>query len=390
MNSFISMMVFMVIITPSLCEATQPASYTFMNVGTLGGSYVIAYAINENGQVAGYSYSAGSHGAHGFRTAADKPINPTTDDIGLLGTGLESNAMAINKSGQIAGWGQIPPNSSPISHAIRTGPQLPLNPDTDDLGGLGGTQAIGRGINDSGVVVGYAKNSNGTYHAFSVPSGRKIVSATDDLGSQISGASYAYGINNSGQLTGYYVNSSNQECAYRTPPGRTINPITDYLGTLGGPGSKAWDINDLGQVVGRSYITDGVYVAHAFCTESNQVINADDDLGTLSGYTLSEARAINNHGQIVGCVWNNGSDSYRAFYYNGTKMYDLNDLVQLPPHCELKEAWDINDSGQIVGRAVIGGQTQGFVLTPIPEPSTLMLIVIGTVILITYNLRRLG
>ena len=77
-------------------------------------------------------------------------------------------------------------------------------------------------------------------------------------------------------------------------PYYTIEP----LGTLGGDESYANDINDHGQIVG--WFKDQEQNKKAFIStvvNGNRVIT---DLGTLPNGTQSEAKAINNNGQIVG------------------------------------------------------------------------------------------
>ena len=71
-------------VLPGVCRAATTIRYFFMDVGSLGGSYSSACAINEQGQVAGYSSVTGNYGAHGVRTAPNQPINPATDDTRAL------------------------------------------------------------------------------------------------------------------------------------------------------------------------------------------------------------------------------------------------------------------------------------------------------------------
>src|SRR5438105_2062566 len=62
--------------------AAQP-SYSVHDLGTLGGSTSAASGINDSGRVTGTADTAiGFLGLHAFRTAANSPINPATDDLG--------------------------------------------------------------------------------------------------------------------------------------------------------------------------------------------------------------------------------------------------------------------------------------------------------------------
>ena len=66
------------------------------------------------------------------------------------------------------------------------------------------------------------------------------------------------------------------------------------LGTLGGTFSNARAINDSGQVIGNSRISTGEQ--HAFVWDS---VNGMHDVGTLRGI-FSSAIAINEAGQVIG------------------------------------------------------------------------------------------
>jgi hypothetical protein len=55
-------------------------------------------------------------------------------------------------------------------------------------------------------------------------------------------------------------------------------------------------------------------------------------------------------------------------------MVDLNGLIDPASGWTLAAARDINDSGWIVGTGTLNGQARAFLLTPVPEPSSLALL----------------
>lgn len=97
-----------------------------------------------------------------------------------------------------------------------------------------------------------------------------------------------YAMSNAGHVVGGHI-TGGLHLAYVWH--ETTGIVT--LPTLGGTDGTALDVNDAGHVVGRSLHASGgphaVVWKHGVAT----------DLGTLSG-DHSEARAINNHGVIVG------------------------------------------------------------------------------------------
>jgi probable HAF family extracellular repeat protein len=101
----------------------------------------------------------------------------------------------------------------------------------------------------------------------------------------------------------------------------------------------------------------------------DRVTGLTTDIGTLPEYENSVATAINNEGQVVGYAWLpdiEGDPIRRAFLYDHRTgaISDLNDLIPEDSGWHLFDAFDISDTGQIVGQGMIDGEMHGFVLTP--------------------------
>ena len=74
------------------------------DLGTLpGGSYSQAYAINNLGQVVGWSYLDGGSNQHAFVWDSISGMQ----DLGTLG-GLTSAATAVNDAGEVTGAADLP------------------------------------------------------------------------------------------------------------------------------------------------------------------------------------------------------------------------------------------------------------------------------------------
>lgn len=342
--------------------ATAATFYNVTDLGTLTGNandFSRATGINDLGQVIGVSPNTFG-GTQAFRTAPNSPINPATDNVG--GVQGQTTANGINNSGQVVGTGNP---LSRFTSGFLTQPNGSTGVNTLFLGNA-------NAINDSGQVTGRGlvtdpSTTEPIYHAVLVnPDDAGFI----DLGTLGGTSSAGNGINNSGQVVGSSETASGETRAFRTAPNSVINSATDDLGTLGGDFSSATDINDLGQVIGSSTTARGE--TRAFLTDANSTIDASDDLGTLGGI-FSIAYSINESGLVVGDSELVDGRS-RAFIYDGTDLFDLNTLITENSGFVLTSAKGINESGQIAATAFFADTqtSRAFLLTPVPEPTTML------------------
>ncbi|HKR13095.1 MAG TPA: DUF3466 family protein [Pyrinomonadaceae bacterium] len=330
---------------------TQPARaqtpvYTVTDLGTFGGVRSAAFSINNSGQVAGFAKTVDG------RSQAFVYTNGTLFNLGTLG-GADSYAYRISDSGFVIGRAT---NAAGRNRAFVT----ILNSSMFDISSLdarlGGSFSVALGVNGSGQVVGYfhsSTNHKASRNRVFLYSNHQVT----DLGAFGGEDGIVTAINDTGQMVGNYGTEPKADYAERTAflysGGRVIN-----LGTLGGKVTTAAGLNNTGHVIGWSQTTGGEF--HAFLYSGGVLT----DLGVLAGGTQSFAYAINNSGQVVGAS-DNAASTLHAFVYSAGQMRDLNTLIPANSGWVLTEARDINNGGQIAGNGIKDGQQRAFLLTPI-------------------------
>lgn len=251
---------------------------------------------------------------------------------------LSSAAVKINDRGDIMG------TFDPLGEPTENHTFLYRNGVTIDTGTLGGSH-IERPVdlNNKGDVVGISSDFD--RRAFLYSDGELI-----DLGDLGGPKSFPAAINERGDVVGWSIFLSDTEShAFLYRNGEMID-----LGTLlglnaEGDESEARDINDRGDIVGISTSTEIFGPDHAFLFQDGEMI----DLGTLGG-SFSSATLINNRGDIAGFSAVEGDAVTHAFLFRDGVLIDLT-----PNVTEDTVAADLNKRGEVA----IRDETRSFVFS---------------------------
>jgi hypothetical protein len=253
----------------------------------------------------------------------------------------------------------------------------------------GATSTAVTGINDSGTIVGIYV-MGGVAHGFQLSEG--TLTTIDFPGATIT---RVYGINNGGAIVGQYVGGGMNhgfvlnEGSFLTldVPGATWNQASGIndddtivgayctaslpnpcegsgathgflrsngefttIDVSGAIATDAFRINDMGHIVG--FYENADLTTHGFQMVTGNVVTIDGP-----GATSTSALGINDGGALVGQFETSGSLTFAYLLLQGT-------FVPVNPCSCARSAFEINNSGQIVGLYVDAGGQHGFLATP--------------------------
>ncbi|RYG23427.1 DUF3466 family protein [bacterium] len=304
------------------------------------------YDMNDQGDIVGFMKGS-FPGDHAFRYSGG-----SMQDLSTYGI-TDAVARGINKDGTVVGYAA----SSSLRGFILTDQGVEWL-DSEDR------EYIPEAINDAGAVVGSLRlRDSSVEHSFIYMDGQ-----TQTI--SIGGYSRPWDINESGQFVG---DSDGRPFFY---DGSTVT----FLGSASIHQGAAYAVNDLGQTVGY-WLDSRSGNFRAFLYSDGTF----SDIGSFSS-NYAVARDINNAGWVI------GESSYiskgqRAFLYKDSQMLDLNGMVDdTGTGYTLTYALAVNNQNQITAMGTLpSGEWRIVLLTPnapVPEPGVLVGLATGAILLI--------
>jgi hypothetical protein len=372
------------------------AQYAITDLGNLGEFSTFASGLSNNRYVTGNSTitpaAAALEPSTGTRLRAFSWQNGVMTNLGALPnatTNRFARGFGVNDSGVVVGeFNNSTSRAFVYDPAVGSMAGLPRLAGDNDNG-------VAEDINNAGVIVGISSTNNGGTFVSRATRWNKVGAnyVPTDLGS-IDGttnfSARAYAINDSNSIAGF-----SRDAGAATSQATLWNSngtLTD-LGSLGDGNrfSQGNGLNNNNVVVGQSSTgqtvgqligsTSTTGITRAFVWQNGTMaelapFNLYDagtgNTGSTTNYH-SYATDVNDAGMIVGRSERiQGSAAAATLWttFNSTPI-DLNTLIPANSGWVLRSAEHINANGDIVGFGTFDGVTRGFLLTPVPEPTSL-------------------
>lgn len=273
------------------------------------------------------------------------------------GTGL-INLLGINDSGTIAGFDNGVTNQ---------GFTLTLPSSFTNVNFPGAASSMVTGINSAGDLSGIYVDATGVNHGFTDIGG--TFTTVDNPASTV--FNQALGINNSDETVGYYtlipggapgdVSYSQKGGVFTSVTGLPTNFNNQAVGINSDP--TPW-------IVGFYQPDAGLTTSFGYLDEGGTITTIDP-----FGSTFTQALGVNDLGEIVG-FYVDADGNQHGYIDNGGVFTSFD-----PPGSASTTINGLNDKGDIVGFYTnpATDTVDGFVGTPVPEPSTWAMMLAGFV-----------
>jgi probable HAF family extracellular repeat protein len=335
------------------------------------GRYNHVVAVNSSGEVAGYGDSGAEEHPFLWQAGMERPV-----DLGNYQAEM-TRPVAINDAGQIVAWAAGPGGSKHV--VLRRATH-----GWEDLGQLGGGDTVptamnlhgAEGKNDYPEICGYATDPvSKQIHAFHWSADGGFQDLHNSI-TRFRKYSYAMGINARGEVA-IYGDTANGLHVILWNRNGTFRDLGVTGGSIAAPdGRLALAINATGQTAGT--LTVGAdhhsFLTAAPRTTDKSVLRLAEsyrliDLGALPDGSDSGAEAVNSSGTVVGSSTISGAA--RAFLWTDSNKNGYSDAGEMQELSGLKSsmggttsiAHDVNSHGVVVGEAatVGAGEVRAFV-----------------------------
>jgi len=321
-----------------------------------GAGGALVSGINNRGDVAGRT--AGGDGASHAFVRRDGVVTALPH---LVPDYRSSGAINLNEHGEVAGWSYAPvppPFPGYSTHAAywsaETG-AVNLTPDTTGL-------SIAYAINNHGEIVGNVM-AGAQSGAFLWRVQRDGTVLSERLTPPSDWTAEVFDVSDRGLAAGARID----------PEANALRPFvvdvrTKELTYLPAPRlqGQATAVNNLDQVAGSVLAFNNA--SHiTIWNRSEEGAWLATNLGTLPyPHGHCKPHAINNRQELVGTCLADGPVPPEAWLWANGKLTPVRELVSpdVAAHWQFYDAYDINDSGVIVGSGVEDGRPAGFILVP--------------------------
>jgi hypothetical protein len=375
--AFLAMLA-VLILQQAVTSLSAATLFSVIDLGTLGGSTSFALDVNNHRQVTGNAQEAASEPAPRLNAFSWNAPGPMSNLGVLAGSNNFSRGYAINDSGVIVGESDNNNSRAFVDSGGAMSGLLRLAGDND--------RGVAHDVNNAGEIVGISSNGAVSRPTKWTSNGSSYVPA--DLGTIAGTASAtgrAWAINQNGAAVGLSTNAAG------TSQATLWNEAVVNLTSLGDGTrfSQAMGLNDAQVVVGSSSTgqTVGELIGSSSTTSITRAFvwqaGAITELSPLNLYTPanngpttnyhSVAMDINNAGLVVGNSQRTSGSPAVATLWEGGLPVDLNTLIPA--------------SSDIVGFGMFNGSSRAYLLTAVPEPSSLVMLGVAGVGMLGFGSR---
>ncbi|MBC8107072.1 MAG: PEP-CTERM sorting domain-containing protein [Anaerolineae bacterium] len=350
----------------TLAPVLAAPNYNIISLGVVvqGDTTSTGMGVSPNGQyVTGFSSVTGANHALLWQSGTGSTALP-----GVAGKNFNM-PQGVNNAGAAAGtaattfFGSAP---LPVLWKNNTATAYPLP----------GGETLGRAnsINSAETAVGSVDGGSLEQAAVFAMGGSQVMTQTMPNGGVLK---TAFGINDAGRIVGQALDPTNAAVTkgFYIDPGDATATDIGALTALGHNSAIPFGVSTNGFVTGSSSLNSGVGSRAFLWSEADGMLEVPLPAGTSQG----QGRGVNASGWIVGSA---SSATSIPFLYDGITSVSLQSLLSGAAGWDLTSgtsnaAFSISDNGIITGRGLLNGVVTGFVMVPVPEPTSIGLLAVG-------------